>query len=191
MLNHVGTPRLETDRLILRKFRISDANDMYNNWVTDSEVCRFWQWKPHQNIEETKAFLSDWMKEYAKPNYYHWVIVLKNTAQAVGYLYFADIDDQNNSLSVHYALSRHDWNRGIMTEACQRVFDFAFSVVGVERIHSYHHIENPASGRVLQKSGMRYIKNEYRQVLDCERISGDYCYYEMTLSDWKDAEHAE
>ena len=61
MLNHVGTQQLETDRLILRRHKMTDADDMYRNWVTDPEVCRFWQWKPHKNIDETKALLAGWI----------------------------------------------------------------------------------------------------------------------------------
>lgn len=184
MLHHVGTRRLETERLVLRKHRMSDAGDIYHNWAADPEVCRFWQWEPHKNPEETKAYLSSWIEKYANPDYYHWIIVWKSTLQAIGYLYLSDIDDINNSVSVHDALSRTYWNRGIMTEACQCVMHFVFAVLGAERIHSYHHIDNPASGRVLQKSGMHYIQTKYKSFLDCESICGDYCYYEMTSSDW-------
>lgn len=185
MLHHVGTQFLETNRLVLRRYQISDADDMYRNWVTDPEVCRFWQWKPHKNIDETKTLLSGWISEYEKSDTYHWVIVLKKNAEAIGYLYLADIDDINNSLSIHYALSRKHWNKGIMTEACNCVMDFAFTVLGAQRIYSYHHKDNPASGRVLQKSGLRHIKTAYKEILEHEQISGEYCYYEITVSDWK------
>lgn len=185
MLNHVGTQQIETNRLILRRHEMTDADDMFRNWVTDTEVCRFWQWKPHKNIDETKVLLAGWIEEYRKTNNYHWVIVLKNISQAIGYIYLADIDDTNNSVSVHYALSRKYWKQGIMTEACKCVLGFAFDVLGVETVHTNHHIDNPASGRVLEKSGMRYIKTEYKQVPECERLNGDHCYYEITLSDWK------
>lgn len=46
MLHHVGTQRLETDRLILRRYDVADADDMFRNWVTDPEVSRFWGWTP-------------------------------------------------------------------------------------------------------------------------------------------------
>ena len=164
---------------------MTDAGDMYSNWVTDPEVCRFWPWKPHKNIGETKAKLTEWIGEYSKPDYYHWIIELKDVSQAVGYIYFADVDDTYDSVSIHYALSRKYWNRGIMTEAVKRAMEFAFEDLGVRRIHSNHHVENPASGRVLRKSGMRYVKTEYKRVPECERISGDHLYYEMTSEERK------
>ena len=185
MLNHGGTAALETDRLILRRYEMRDAEDVYNNWATDPEVSRFWEWEPHGSIDETKALIAGWIEEYNNLRYYHWIIVLKSIAQAVGYIYLDDIDDENNSVSVHFALSRKYWNNGIMTEACRAVIDFAFTVLKAEKVHSYHHIENPASGTVQHKCGMNHVKTSYRRIANYEQLSGDYCYYEITLSDWK------
>ena len=177
MLNHVGTKKIETARLILRRHELTDATDMYNNWTTDPEVSRFWSWEPHKNIDETKTLLKGWVKEYAKLDTYHWIIELKRAAQAVGYIYLSDIDDTSNSASVHFALSRKYWKQGIMTEACKAVIDFAFHVLQARKIHTHHHVDNTASGRVMQKCGMQYLKTAYKNVPDCPQISGDYCYY--------------
>lgn len=86
MLNHVGTQTLETTRLILRRYEAADADDMFRNWVTDPEVSKFWGWKPHENIEETKALLAGWIEDYHHLETYHWVIILKSISQAVGYI---------------------------------------------------------------------------------------------------------
>ena len=185
MINHLGTKTIESSRLILRKHEMTDAEDMFNNWVTDPEVSRFWGWEPHKSIEETKSALTVWIEEYKKLETYHWIIVLKSVSQAIGYIYLSEIneiDDIDNSAAVHYALSRKYWNQGIMPEACKRVLEFAFSELGLKKVNSRHHIDNPASGRVMQKCGMRYIKTEYRHIPDCEQISGDYCYYEIKNS---------
>ena len=190
MLNHVGTKPLETNRLILRRHEITDADDIYDNWATDPGVCRFWSWEPHKSIDETRALLAGWIDEYKKPNNYHWIIVLKSMSKAVGYIYLSDIDDVSNSVSVHYALSRACWNQGIMTEACGCILAFAFDVLGTETVHSNHHIENPASGRTMQKCGMRYVKIareglSQKHISSGEYLSGDRCYYEIKSSDWK------
>lgn len=184
MLNHAGTQPIETCRLTLRRYEMTDADDMYRNWVTDPEVSRFWGWEPHKDIEETRSLLLGWMDEYAELKTYHWIIIHKSMAQAVGYIYFNEIDQTRSSVAVHFALSRKVWNQGIMTEACKAVLAFAFSVLDAERAHSRHHIDNPASGRVLRKCGMRHVKSEYMHVADCERICGEYCFYEITASDW-------
>jgi len=182
MLNHVGTQTLETERLILRRYVCSDASDMYCNWVTNPAVSKFWGWKPHENIEETQSLLIEWIEEYKNTETYHWVIVLKNNSQAIGYIYLNAFDDADNC-EVHFALSQKYWNQGIMSEACKGVLTFAFSVLGVESVHTRHHIDNPASGRVMLKCGMRYIKTKYKKVSDCEQISGDFCFYEISKND--------
>jgi ribosomal-protein-alanine N-acetyltransferase len=158
---------------------MTDAADMWNNWVTDPEVCHFWNWEPHQDIAETRDLLSGWIKEYDNPNVYSWIIESKATSQAIGYIYLADINDDKASVSVHYALSRKYWGQGIITEACRGVIDFAFTVLGAEKIHSHHHIDNPASGAVMRKCGMRYVKTEFQPIPHCERIRGEYAYYEI------------
>ena len=181
----MGTQTLETDRLLLRKYELTDADDMFRNWVSDPEVCRFWGWKPHENIEETKALLQGWMNDYDKKDNYHWVIVIKELSEAIGYIYLNGINNEDRSASIHYLVSRKFWNQGIMTEACRAVLDFTFHKVGITKIHSYHHVDNPASGKVMKKSGMHYLDTKYKDIPECRHISGYYCFYEITLNDWK------
>lgn len=78
-----------------------------------------------------------------------------------------------------------------MTEACRAVLDFSFSRIGMSRIHTHHHVGNPASGRVMQKAGMRYLETKYKEVPDCVQISGDYCFYEITAEDWSGSKKRE
>jgi len=181
---HIGTQPLEADRLLLRKYEMADAEDIYRNWATDPEASRFWSWKLHKDLQETKSLLQGWINDYAKADNYHWVIVLKEISEAIGYIYLSEINNEEKSASIHYLVSRKFWNKGMATEACRAVLAFSFIKIGIARIHTYHHIDNPASGKVMQKSGMHYLGTEYREVPDCAQISGDYCFYEITLGDW-------
>jgi methyl-accepting chemotaxis protein len=137
-----------------------------------------------KDIEETKTLLSVWMKEYTSVDHYHWVIVHKETSQAVGYIYLNEISDEKGSAAVNYLVSRKYWNQGIMTEAFKAVIDFSFSKIGMRSIHTHHHVDNPASGKVMQKCGFRYIDTKHREIPDCSQISGYYCYYEISKDDW-------
>lgn len=56
MLNHRGTQTLKTERLILRRFYVSDAQAMFENWANDERVTRFMSWFPHTSPKEKKAF---------------------------------------------------------------------------------------------------------------------------------------
>ena len=69
-----------------------------------------------------------------------------------------------------------------MSEACKRVIDSAFRVLGAEKVHSTHHIENPLSGKVMQKCGMHYLKITYEELVPkhisgSEHLSRNHCHY--------------
>ena len=183
-MKHIGTQTIETDRLLLRRYEMTDADDMFRNWVTDPEVSRFWGWKPHENIERTKSLLEGWIHDYTKADNYHWVIIFKELTEAIGYIYLNEICDEKKSASIHFLVCRSMWNQGMMTEACIAVLKFAFDRIGISTVHSHHHVDNPASGRVMQKTGMRYLETKYKEVPDCVEMSGDYCFYEITTEDW-------
>ena len=74
MLTHKGTQTLRTDRLILRRFTIDDAQEMFDNWANDERVTKFLTWQPHKNPEKTKELLKDWIKTYEDPTTYNWLI---------------------------------------------------------------------------------------------------------------------
>jgi ribosomal-protein-alanine N-acetyltransferase len=63
--------------------------------------------------------------------------------------------ESNSSAEIGYSFSRSEWNRGFATEALHAVIDSAFSVLPLNRIEAQHDIRNPASGRVMEKCGMK------------------------------------
>ncbi len=75
-MNHQGTKRIKTNRLILRPFRISDAQKMYDNWASDPEVTKFLTWPTHASAEVTANLLAYWCNQYEKEDYYQWAICL-------------------------------------------------------------------------------------------------------------------
>lgn len=77
-LKHCGALRLETDRLILRQFAVTDAAAMYKNWASDPEVTKFLTWPTHADADVNKAILEDWAKSYERKDYYQWAIVSKD-----------------------------------------------------------------------------------------------------------------
>lgn len=59
-MQHLGTQLLETDRLILRRFSISDTQAMFDNWASDKDVTKYLIWPTHQNTDVTKAILEEY-----------------------------------------------------------------------------------------------------------------------------------
>ena len=70
-MNHCGTQTLETERLILRRLTMADADAVYRNWASDPEVTRFLTWPTHPDPEVTRQVLAAWLPLYEKKDYYH------------------------------------------------------------------------------------------------------------------------
>ena len=92
-MNHKGTILLETNRLILRKFVIEDAEAMYHNWASEDEVAKFLTWPTHSDVEVTRAVLSSWIADYHKADYYNWAIELKEIGEVIGNISFVHIKE--------------------------------------------------------------------------------------------------
>ncbi|MDR1328374.1 MAG: GNAT family N-acetyltransferase [Oscillospiraceae bacterium] len=180
MLNKVGTMKIETQRLVLREFRLSDAEDMFSNWVTDDEVCKFYTWNPHINIEETKSFLNMLINEYKNPLTFNWVIIDKESNQAIGTIYLSDVDEQGMTAVINCIISKKYWNRGIAPEATRAVISYSFSNIKLKCINAHHHENNVGSGKALTKSGMIYLGDEYREYPECTNINGIYRKYTIS-----------
>lgn len=155
-MKHVGTKTIQTERLLLRQFTIDDAEAMYENWAKDPEVTKFLRWQPHANLEVTRALLRDWVSSYEDPSYYSWMIVLKDGNVPIGSIGILDVSEIDESAEIGYCMGKAWWGKGLMTEALKAVLQFGFAEVGFNRLEAYHSVNNPASGRVMQKAGMTF-----------------------------------
>ncbi len=153
---HKGTKYLETERLILRKFNVNDAQKMFDNWATNSNVTKFLTWQPHANVEITKAVLNDWISKYNEDNFYQWAIVIKDKNEPIGSLSVVRINEDVNETEIGYCIGEQWWGQGFTTEAFKRVIDFLFNEVGVKRICAKHDVNNPNSGKVMVKCGLKH-----------------------------------
>jgi len=163
-MKHAGTQKIETERLTLRKFELSDAEMMFNNWATDDEVCRYMRWQAHKVIDETITRIGDIIRNYENERIYHWGICLK-CGELIGNIAVTVISEYDYKAEVSYCLSRDRWGNGYVSEAIEAVLDFMYTNTDIERIEAYHSTENPASGKVMKNAGMEYegfARNKYR-----------------------------
>lgn len=155
-MNNIGTKTIETKRLVLRKFKMEDAEYMYNNWANDDDVTKYITWPTHSSIEVSKNVISRIVKDYEADNKYEWCIELKENGEAIGDISAPRIFENIETVEVGYVLGKKYWNKGIITEALNAVIKFFLEEVGVNRIEAKHDINNPASGEVMKKCGMLY-----------------------------------
>lgn len=156
MLVHRGTQKIETERFILLKFKPSDSEYMFKNWATDSEVCKFLSWNPHSSLSETEQVVENWVNGYVYDNCYNWTIELKEIGQIIGQISIMNLSERYYSCEVAYNIGRSFWGKEIMSEALRAVIIYMIKDIGINRLEAKHDTKNPASGRVMQKSGMKY-----------------------------------
>lgn len=182
-MKNCGTQRIETDRLILRRYVIEDADAMYKNWASDSEVTKFLTWQPHSSVEVSRGIIENWLKEYSDEKYYQWAIVLKdNGDEPIGDISVGQMNEDISMVHIGYCLGRAWWRRGIMSEALKAVMDFMFDTVEVNRVEARHDPRNPNSGKVMQKCGMKY-EGTLRSADRNNQGICDACYYALLRSE--------
>lgn len=156
-VQHKGTILIETDRLILRKFRMADKNAAFRNWTNDDNVTKYLRWPAHKSLETTETVLQTWIDRYADKNFYQWAITLKSKGEEpIGTIGVVDQNETLNIVHIGYCIGSKWWNQGITSEAFAGIIPFFFEQVKANRIESQHDPRNPNSGRVMRKCGLQY-----------------------------------
>lgn len=173
-----NTPRLETERLILRKFTDHDVDDMLLLYG-DEEVNKFLPWFPLKTRADILNYLhSSIYPVYDKDIAYSYAISQKSDDRIIGYVHVNDIGDSND---IGYALRKEYWHKGITSEACAAVVD-RLRKAGFPYITATHDINNPHSGEVMKKIGMMY-RYSYEELWQPKGIYVTFRMYQLNLDE--------
>ena len=172
------TPRLETERLILREIHLDDVETIFNCWMQDENVSRYMWWKASDDIAEAQKFVEFELQQLENAKWKRWIIVLKETKEVIGTcLVFYNDDEEHWDIS--YNLGRKFWGKGYVSEAMNAVMKYAVEVMKIKEISTTYAIENPASGHVLQKLGFRFMKEVPYECNGGDIVTtGRFCRYE-------------
>ncbi len=149
-------PTFETERLRIRLFKESDANDLFE-YCSDEQVTRYLPFETYINITEAIdriKFCLEGYKTIDKPIL--WAIEYKENGKQIGSIDFVHWYEQDKVAEIGYALNKKYWNMGIMTEALQTIIKFGFEKMGLNRIEIRCDERNIASARVMEKNGLKY-----------------------------------
>jgi len=183
-MKHLGTVQLETERLILRRFNISDTQAIFDNWAKDDEVTKYLMWPAHTSIEITKSLQERRMEHYINDKFYQWAIILKeNGDEPIGIISIVDMKEDIDMMQIGYTIGRKWWNQGITSEAFKEVIRFLIEEVGVKRIESRHDPRNPNSGKVMLKCGLLYEGTLRKADRNNQGIC-DTCMYGLLAEDY-------
>ena len=175
-MKSINTPKLETERLILRKFTKNDIIPLFSI-LKDKEVNTHLPWFPLKTLEEAEKFFKDnYTEVYKQPSGYKYAICLKSNNIPIGYVNIGTDDDSHD---LGYGLQREFWNKGIVTEACNAVLKQARKD-GFTYVTATHDINNPSSGRVMAKLGMTY-KYSYKEQWQPKNILVTFRMYQLNF----------
>ncbi len=170
---------IETDRLILREWKESDVNDFYEYARVDG-VGQMAGWQPHESIEKSSEILSHFISEKKT-----FALEYKESGKVIGSLgiEFTDLPSLRNHTTLKgrelgYVLSKDYWGKGLMTEACKAVIDWAFHNTDWDFITCGHFVHNDRSRRVIEKCGFTFVDEiDYKTRMGHIERSRDYVLY--------------
>lgn len=170
-----GTITLETDRLILRKVKESDLDDLYNNWASDSITTKYLTFKTHNDKEQTSKFINFWMKKYEK-NGYEWVLELKENNQVIGMI-SGDESYKYKCIELGYSISSVYFNKGLVTEALNCIINYLLGDCGFHVVEAIIPSNNIGSIKVAEKCGLKKEAILKERYIDKENNIQDLLIY--------------
>ncbi|MCR5014240.1 MAG: GNAT family N-acetyltransferase [Bacteroidales bacterium] len=145
---------METQRLRFRPWVEADAESLFK-YASDPEVGPRAGWPAHQSVEDSLQVIREIFS-----NGHTWALELKETGEAIGcmgyYLYGeSNIDIGPEDVELGYWIAKPYWNQGLCTEALQAMVDYCLHTKGFRDLWCDFFVDNPASGRVMEKCGFR------------------------------------
>ena len=148
-------PTLKTERLILRPFSLDDAKQV-QHLAGDAAIAAMTLMIPHP-YEDGVA--EEWIKSHEKKfqegSEIDFAITHKAEDYLIGAIGISSIDQKFEKAEIGYWIGKPFWNKGFCTEAVKAVLQYSFEKLKLNKVYAHHFIDNPSSGKVMKKAGMK------------------------------------
>ena len=169
-----GSAELWTDHLILRRYRLDDAEQLYNSLGTDSEMNKYSGWNPYASLEMAQETVRQFIDSYNDERSYSWVMDAYGDDVVAGTIGAYDYD--NNQIEVGFSVAKAWQGRGFATEALRAVLEYLTENEGISRVTAWCAADNVGSRKVLEKSGMHFLGIERGGLVVEDRIYDKMIY---------------
>ena len=151
---------LQTDRLYLRRFNLNDE-DATHIFQLNSQpgVLQYLHERPLTGIEDAKNIIETIILPQYENNLGRWAIHLKDSNEFIGWCGLKYRSDRNET-DLGYRLKTSAWGKGYATEAAKACLEYAFNELKLPQVNACAHVDNKASLKILQKTGMKYSHDE-------------------------------
>lgn len=165
-INHTGTIPLESERLLFRKTTKDDIDEFFFIQLNPNLRRYLGMTKVGNNLIKNREFFDE--SVYDNKDFYRWTIVKKEDNKILGCIYLNIHDKKARTAGIDYWIREDEWGCGYVTEAAQRILEFAFDTLNLNRIESCGAKDNPGTWKVMEHIGLKY---------EGERQSGAFYYY--------------
>ena len=148
-----GPSELWTEHLILRRYRLDDAGQLYERLGTDPDMSKYSGWNPYATPEMTQETVQRFIDSYNEERSYSWVMDANGDDVVVGTIGAYDYD--NDQIEVGFSVGRAWQGRGFATEALQKVLGYLTENDGIPCVTAWCAADNIGSRKVLEKAGMK------------------------------------
>lgn len=172
-------PKLETDRLLLDEFKISDAEELFN-LRSDDRVMKYLDRDNHKSVKDSEEMIESIIKSYKDKTGLNWIIREKESEKVAGYIGYWRLIRESVRAEIGYALSPDFWGKGLMYETLIKIIKFGFTEFGLHSVEGNVNPNNIKSIKVLEKLRFRkeaHFREDYLykgKFLD----SAIYCFVE-------------
>lgn len=157
-LNFNPFPIIETERLILRRTTLKDADDYFI--LRSSPEAMKYICKPlHKTIEDTKEMIYKINEMINFNDGISWAVCLKTQQNMIGSVSFHRIEKEHYRAEIGYMLHPDYWKLGIISEAVNAIINFGFNQMQLHSIEAHIDPENVGSEKILQK--FNFVKEAY------------------------------
>lgn len=178
-----GTQPLKTKRCYLRKLKVEDFSQLYENVYSDEKVSRYMSWDKHKTPQETKDYLTLWQEYYKDPAECYWGIFLFDSDTLIGTVYLYPENKKAEIGFLSYCLGSKFWKNGYATEIVKTVLEYGFNTMGYYSITALCAKSNISSYKLLQRSGFTFdgcLRKRDKTYLGYE----DCCYFSMLKEEY-------
>jgi ribosomal-protein-alanine N-acetyltransferase len=173
------TPTLETERLLFRELRLSDAQGMFE-LDSDPEVVRYAGDQPQTHIDQARQRIEGIRQQYQDLGLGRWAAIRKDTQEFIGWAglkYIQEINGRTYAYDLGYRFLKKHWGHGYATEAAQAFITHGFDAMQLKSISAYADVRHTASRHVLEKCGLAFTSTFVEDEDVC-------AWYEIDKSTW-------
>lgn len=182
-----ANPRLETDRLILRRVAVADAPAVEAS-CREWESVRYTASIPHPYPEgEAARFLASAERKWDEGSFFLLAAQSKADGRYVGQVGLTPDADAPDSAELSYIVARPAWGRGLGTEMARAGLRFGFDTLGLSHIFARVFLENDASNRLARRLGMTFREIGWIDAFAREKHV-QVNWYDLRREDWAEAQ---